>query len=514
MNTDENAPFPGQPQQQTPFVEQPGKPNWNNQPEQPAVGLPASEAPIGQNQSLPPQGYYSFPGANQGGTIGEPTLPSQVGSPNSVPLYGTFDPTTGQFTPSQPINAYVTPPSHPMYAPPSQPMYAPAPHWDRASSTVAQQSPVAAKRKRVSRRLIAMAATVLVILAVAGGGLAYVSMQNKAASLAASKAADALCAHLVAKDYGSVYGGLTNDAQSQDTSSQFGRLFTTLDQLEGSVTSCHQAAGAYSYKSGSSTATTTLSISRATLGVLTGPLTLQKEGGVWKTSNLVTALLGVSPSALTATDSFCSAMQSQQYSNLDTFLGSGEAVQMTATDFEVNSRLQDLFDGPVSDCKVTQIGTGNTDSTTTMTLSIARTKTQPQSGHITLAGSGSIWTLSSADAGILGTDYRPVIVGEDFCTDVQNNDLGSAYKLFDSSFQQTYSLASIESELNESGWSYLCGDPDMSTFTSSGGTASYQLDFGAQGRDYYHTSGTFRMTLYFAEQSGTWYLDGYKYVNK
>lgn len=505
MDPNESFQTPDQPQQ-SPFVEQPGQPAWNTQPGQSVAGFPPNPAQISQGQTLPPPGYFGATGSASLTGNPETTFPPRVPTPNSVPIQGTFDPTTGQFTPSQPFSQYMTPPS--------QPLYGSSPQWPATGPASVPLAAPATTHPRVPWKIVTIIASILVILAVAAGGLVYVSAQNRAAHLAASKAADALCAHLVAKDYSSVYADMSSSAQAQYSSSLFGQLMTTLDQLEGNITSCHQAAGAYSYQSGANTAGTTLEISRATLGVLSGPFALQKEGGVWKTTMLPTALLGVNPGALSAVDTFCSELQSQRYSNLDSFLGSGDAVQMTASDFEINLKLQDLFNGSVSDCKITRIAAGNTDSTSTMTLSVTRTKTQPQSGQISLTGSGSAWTLSSMDPSVIGTDYRPLVVGDDFCTDLENNNLGAAYKLFDSGFQQTYSEASVVADFNESGWSYVCGDPDISTYSTANSTATYQLDVGYQGRDAYHNSGTWRMTLEFSLEGGSWYLDGYKTINK
>lgn len=254
-----------------------------------------------------------------------------------------------------------------------------------------------------------------------------------------------------------------------------------------------------------------LTISRGTLGVLEGTLSLRNENGVWKADVMNTALMGINRYALAAAEGFCSSVRSQQYGALGSFLGTGTAVEMSATSFAQNLTLQDTFDGPVTDCSVTQIGAGNTDSTATMSLSITRTKAGTRTGHVTMSANNDAWTLSAADPALLGTDYRPLLVGDQFCTNLQHGQLSAAYQLFDASWQQQYSLSSFKSGFDESGWSYYCTDPDMSTFTSSGGTASYHLDIEATGRDYYHTSATLHTTLDFALDAGTWYLDGYEY---
>ncbi len=240
-----------------------------------------------------------FPPAQPG--MADPT--AQASSPYGPPA-----------APSQPMYAA---PSQPMYAAPSQPMYAaPSQPMDGAPGQFGQ---IAQPRKRSLKGLWIALAIVVVLLALAGGGVVYALTQLAAPAAAAIS----FCNDLKTQSYTPAYQLLSTKLQGQFTQVQFTQGSQALDGVEGTVTSCKQGTGnAYAYSFGGTTATLLAVITRSKQGDLSGTIHLKSENGTWKVDGLDTSLLGANLASLQQTLTFCTALAAKDYSSAYSQLGS------------------------------------------------------------------------------------------------------------------------------------------------------------------------------------------------
>lgn len=438
---------------------------------------------------------------------------SQSPGPATPPSYPpqTLAPTPAEQRP-------VTQPPYPYAAPNSQPFYPagmPSPFSQPLQSPNQPLYPMVSPQRVAKRSRTALWISLVVagvLLLAAGGGAAFVVFQMSAPASAAAQ----FCTDLKTQDYGGAYGMLSSTLHADYTQTEFGQLVTSLDQVEGKVTACAQASGgkSYRYNFGATSASVILMITREKQGVLQGDMRLVKGSGGWRVNSLDTALLGINPGALEVAQTFCSAMQSQNYSLAYNTLALTAQDDMTASGFAANAQLDDKFDGTVSACNITAIGQGNNDSSATVTVSVARSRAGTTSGTLTLSGSGGTWQIAAIDPGVRGIDYGAIAAGELFCETVALPTGGTtsadlAYDLLAPDLRQSVSKQTFESDWGRPGIQYVCGDPDLSTFQLSGDQASYSTSLTLS--DYFGDSRTFRLTLDFERNNGVWQVDGYSW---
>ncbi|HLZ21996.1 MAG TPA: hypothetical protein VKQ30_07730 [Ktedonobacterales bacterium] len=404
-----SAPFgqPYAPQPMSPGVDQTNQggmmPGMGDPYAQPATPMPPYGYPGTPSQQLP--GYQ--------GNFGYPGTPSQA-----LPGY--------QGTPSQQLPGYPGSPSQALYgqpAAPSMPMYG-QPQWGMPSQTLGGGAPAT---KRSKKPLFIALAIVAVLLLLVGGGAAYVVNSLGAPAVAATQ----FCGDLKAQNYSAAYGMFSSTLRGTYSSDLFTKGAQALDAVEGTVTQCDKAAGsnAYTYSFGASTATLQAVMTRGKQGQLTGQILLKNENGSWKVDSLDTSLLGINLSALQTVNGFCQALQTGDYETAYGILGTTPQGAISESDFVTNAKLDDKYDGTLSACSLVTIGTGNTDTATTLTVSVTRAKLGAKTGNVALDVESGAWKIATIDTSILGSDYRPLLVAQAFCTDYQKNDLTKAYGL-------------------------------------------------------------------------------------
>jgi hypothetical protein len=261
---------------------------------------------------------------------------------------------------------------------------------------------------------------------------------------APANAAQQFCSNLKTQDYVATYNMLSSSLTAQYSSDEFTLGAKTLDQIEGAVTSCGQAAGnAYNYTLFGDTATIAAVITRAQAGQSTGTLHLVNQNG-WKISSIDTSLLGVNLASLQTAAGFCAALQRQDYTTAYSFFGASYQGQITQSEFVSQGSLHDQIDGLVTACSVTALGQGNSDSTSNLTVSITRSKLGQKTGQTTLEVESGSWKIINVDPALQGSDVGGVLLVDQFCSDVNSYKPHAAYELLSRALQSAISEANFD----------------------------------------------------------------------
>ncbi len=355
-----------------------------------------------------------------------------------------------------------------------------------------------------SRKWLWIGLAVLAAVLVVGtaGGVYALAQYNQPASVASQ-----FCQDLKAQNFDSAYAMLSAKLQAQYDSGQFHQLNETLDAVEGNVTACGTASGSgsYEYSLGSDTATVEAVITRATQGKLQGAINLVSQGS-WKIDALDTSLLGINPVALQMVGAFCAAMQSQSYDALYDLLASALRGQTQKIEYVALGQLQDLLNGKVTACAIKTIPSGNTDTTTAVTITVTRATLGASTGTITLDTADGGWKISKIDDSIQGTNLQPLFTASQFCLDIALGDFAGAYALTSSAFQAAKTQAQLAQIFAlPAGGKWLACVPDMATYRVTGSQAQFsgQL-FYFDASQALHEA---RITLFFTEEGGTWKVD-------
>lgn len=399
------------------------------------------------------------------------TLPNSPNVPN-LPPYGN--------APNMPPAPYY--PQTPPYVPPAP-----------TATSVMAPAP-----KRSHRGLWITLSIIVVLLIILGGAGYYLYTQYTAPGIAATQ----FCNDLKNATYSGAYNLLSSDLKGQFTEEEFALGAQELDAAEGKVTAC--SSGAYSYTVFATTASVTATLARTQPH--TGVVHLKQESGAWKVSALDTSLLGANLAALKAAAAFCAALQAKDYTAAFALLD--PASLQGATQVVVNAifQAQDVIDGPITGCALTAIASGNTDTTTNLTVSVTRTIRGAHQGQMTLTASGATWRITTLSTGLFGTDVRPVLVAAQLCADLASGNLAIAYQtLTSTAFKAAATQAEFEAffKLNP-GESFAGCTPDLTTYKLQGTNATFdsKLNITVNG-----TTVGVPITLTFVFEGGNWLLD-------
>lgn len=364
-------------------------------------------------------------------------------------------------------------------------------------------------RRRSRRRWWISLAVVALLMLVAGGaaGAAYVHAQLQQPM----RAVNAFCADLTAQNYAGAYGYFSAGMRRQLSSTQFPRVAQTLDAIEGRATSC-RADGQYHYSLGDSSASMRLALARSKQGTLTGPLRLVHERDGWKVDTLDDQLLGVNLGALSAAESYCTALQAQDFATAYKALDAKLQKATSQATYTAQAQEHTQVDGPIQSCTLNSLGHGNTSAAASFTISLVRAKLGARRGAVAFTASQGVWHVTSVDASLIGSDLGALDAGAAFCGALTNNDYNGAYNLLSGNARNTYSEAQFQQQFGVTGilkWSGCA--PDFTTYQVSGAKASYntalkvtRTDTGAS------TSLVFALT--FAREGSAWKLDNWVLV--
>ncbi len=379
-------------------------------------------------------------------------------------------------------------------------------YWNDPTQQSGATVGTAAPAKKRSRTGLWITLGIVAALLVVGGGAgAFTLIQYSAPAVAASQ----FCNDLKTQNYDSAYNMLSAKLQATYNKDQFHTANGVLDVAEGKVTACGAASGngSYDYSLGGSKATVKATITRATQGPLTGNLQLVNESG-WKIDTLDTALLGINLGALQTLGAFCQAEQTQNYDTAYDLLSSSLQSPAPKAQFSALALLQDLIDGKVTACAIKSIASGNTDTSTTVTMTVTRATLGAATGNISLDGTGGTWKISKIDQAVQGTNPQPLLVGTELCLYIAVGQKTPAYALTSAHYQQTHTLAQFQQYFAShlpSGGKWLLGEPDLKTYKVTASTAQYSGVFG-----YTKASLTplgVPMSLAFVLESGSWKVD-------
>lgn len=395
---------------------------------------------------------------------------------------------------------------------PSQPYPggAPQPSYDQPTypqQTAFTQPPAQKKSRRGLKIALILAAVILVLGAVGGGAAIFFINQFAAPGVAALRFCDAL----KTQKFDNAYNLLSSDLQAKYPQATFRLGVSALDTAEGKVTNCQQSksGNSYAYSLGSSTATVTADLTRATQGTLTGSLHMKNQSGSWKVDGIDTSLLGVNMGALQVSGAFCAAMQSQNYSAAYDLLDSAQQGLVSREDFVASGTLHDTIDGTVTKCALAKVPQGNTDQLTRVTIDLSRSKLGDRTGDVTLKFEGAAWKLDSSDAAINGTDLRPLVLGTQFCALFEAGKYGDAYSLLSSTAQASFTKAEfVASYATISGYNvkWSCGKADLASYKVSTDTASIVVPITASISSL-NFKDTLNTKVEFVLENGVWKID-------
>ncbi|HKV85059.1 MAG TPA: hypothetical protein VJN88_10910 [Ktedonobacterales bacterium] len=349
----------------------------------------------------------------------------------------------------------------------------------------------------------------MALLCVAGVGVAtatYVHGQLRQPE----RAATAFCADLTAQRYADAYALFSANLRRQITSTQFLQAAQTLDTLEGSLSACHYSH--YQYSLGSNGASAALTLTRTKQGILAGPLRLVHERDGWKVDTLDNGLLGVDLGALNAAQSYCAALQAQDYAAA--YKSLGDPLQKTTSQavYVADAQAHAQVDGAIQSCALTALGHGATASSASFTISMARAKLGARSGTLALTATQGVWRVTKVDASLSGSDLGALSAGAAFCGDLTNGDYNGAYGLLSPGAQSTYSTAQFQQQFAVTSilrWNGCA--PDLSTYQASGDKASYNAALKVTRTDT-GASTSLVFALNFVRSGNAWKLDSWMLV--
>jgi hypothetical protein len=424
----------------------------------------SSDFPPNQGEvspTFPPYGQpptaYPYP-YGQPGAPSQPLYPyGQPGMPPTMPPYPTEGGQAPTVDPSQPLYPYpygqpgaASQPLYPYGQPgaPSTPLY---PYGGYGPPSQGFPSAEVGPKKSYRGLIIGLIVGVLILALIGGGAVVGVNQYQ-----APANAAQQFCTALKGQDYVAAFALLSSQLQGQYTQAQFTTASQTLDQVEGNVTACGEAAGsAYNYTPFGSTATISSVITRAQSGPLSGTLHLVDNNG-WKISGIDTSLLGVDLASLQAVASYCGALQQKDYTTAYSYLGSTLQSQVSQTAFSQQAALHEQVDGAVTGCTITGFGSGNNDTTTNLVVSITRSTLGQVSGALSLDLESGSWKITSVASTLEGTDIGGIYVVREFCAYIKADETTKAYHLTSSAFQSAVSLSSFDSVFGIAGITYGC----------------------------------------------------------
>ncbi len=373
-----------------------------------------------------------------------------------------------------------------------------------ASPPAAVMEPPAPPKSR--RTLWITLGAIAAVALVAGGGGALAYRQYTAPGNAATQ----FCTDLKTQSYSVAYDLLSAGQQAQFSRDQFVQGSQTLDQVEGKVVSCQLAntSGAYGYSLGSSSATLATVITRANVGSLHGAVHLKSENGAWKVDRLDTSLLGVNLHALQTAGAFCAAMQGQSYTTAYALLDTAAQTAVTQDAFVQAAQAHDQIDGTITACKLVALGSGNTDASASLMVSITRAKLGQRVGTMSLDVQAGAWKIATISQELQGTDLGALQVGLRMCADLLVGNYAAIYDLASSGFQANVTRAQVVTFFTvPSPLKYVSCKPDLTTYKVAGDQASYDFEINLVDTSTGQVFG-FPFTLYFVNQNGAWKLDG------
>lgn len=249
-------------------------------------------------------------------------------------------------------------------------------------------------------------------------------------------------------------------------------------------------------------------IARPKAASLQGTIHLVNEGNAWKVDGLDTPLLGANLGALQATGAFCRALTAQDYAAAYALLTSEARAGVAQAAYTQAAQLHDQIDGKISACAAIALGTGNTDTATSLTLSVTRARLGERHDALGLVVAGGAWKIGTVGPQLQGSNLGGLAVASRFCEDITARNYADAYGLQSANARGNFSEDQFAAGFNGAadGLPILSCTAAIATYTVSGSSATMQVTFverlpsGAQV--------SFAAILKLALSGATWQVDG------
>jgi hypothetical protein len=213
-------------------------------------------------------------------------------------------------------------------------------------------------------------------------------------NLGTLSAAGSFCRALQAQNYTAAYAVLGSAPRLKLTQDAFTQAAQLHDQVDGSVSACALvgiAAGA-----GDSSASLTVSVTRAKLGARQGTVGLQVENSAWKIDSLVDTLLGTDVGPIQVGNRFCTDLANANYADAFNLLSANGKGGSSEADFASSIALPSPLKWGTCTPDVSTYKVSGTTASYTAGFGVVNTSTnQSVSVNFTLSfvNTGGTWQL-------------------------------------------------------------------------------------------------------------------------
>lgn len=361
-----------------------------------------------------------------------------------------------------------------------------------------------AQPQRMTRRKLWMTlGVVAALLLITLGGAGYFAYQ----SFSPAGAVGAFCGSLKAQQYADAYNRFSSGFQQRIAAHDFERAAASLDRMDGRVSRCDTSGGSGSgFQFGGKTATLSLDLARANGNTLSGTVRLQNEGG-WKLDAVDTSIFGANLESLAVANAYCDTITTQNYGALYPSLSAAQQKHLSAKDFTQQQQLHDTVDGTASACTLSGLGTANSDTATTITVTLIRQKLGQRQDAISLDVENGAWKITAVGPQLLGTDVGGLMVGDRFCADLAHGNYSDAWGLLSGNFKggATESQFAAAFDGANGGIKATGCTLEVSTYKVKGSTATVNATLDVQRlSDGATASGT--VTFTYQKTNGNWFL--------
>lgn len=344
----------------------------------------------------------------------------------STPSYPGDDP---QFDLTRPASVPYGLPGEQDYPPlPPPPIYQP-PTFAGPDTTPAL-APAVPTRRRGPGRALAILGVVVLLAALAGGGVLlahsgklHLAGIGSSSTPGAVAAANRYCAALKSANYTQAYATFAATLQALIPAQTYASVSHDIDTQQGAVTGC--TLGNATISSTSATIPATITRQQGGQTQMTWQLALQ--AGAWR----FTASPELSLLARVAVASYCADLTSANYSAAYSLFAQPLQQELIASsNYTAGANDEDSAIGKATACGTTSV-TMHPDGTAQATLNVQRQQAETDTVPLAAATNALPAITDTPDASIPSR-----AVSDAFCHDLIRNDYNSAYQLFTPSAQQ------------------------------------------------------------------------------
>lgn len=334
------------------------------------------------------------------------------------------------------------------------------------------------RRKRRRLWLVMSVLLVVAILAASGFGAYHYAMEQYKQLTALGMQ---MCDYLGTHNYDSLYQRFSDSLKGKFSQGEFAHYGSEIDQFEGNVLTCGQAAGNhFTYDLGQRTITVASVVSRDGSGVHNGNVRFRLTDSGWKVDGFEVGFLGVSLDALKLFDNYCTALKKRDDQAIYQMMAPALKTE-TLQQFLQSVALHREVDGFATACALDGISAKNTDASSTLSLHI-QWQQHYGTGTITFGNASGGWAITHIDPSAQGRDLTPVIVSERWCSDIQSQNYTDAFGLLTSEIRQAITVTAYAAQYSgkKNGVKWLNCTVRPSTYSGDSSENSVTLNAGVQ----------------------------------